>query len=100
MHEYFWIIEYILRTRASRAKYALLHAMALDKNYIDTADTRLIMPAVDYYEKHGNDVEKLRALMYLGTAQYNAGLYNQAIVSLGRADELSSGMLDCYIFTK
>lgn len=84
----------ILRTRANRAKYALLHAMALDKNYIDTADTRIIMPAVDYYEFHGSSVEKLKALMYLGTAQYNAGLYNQAIVSLGHADELSNGISD------
>lgn len=27
-----------LRTRPAKAKYSLLHAMALDKNYIDTAE--------------------------------------------------------------
>ncbi len=35
-----------LRGRAVKAKYALLHAIALDKNYIDTADTRIVQPAV------------------------------------------------------
>ena len=38
-----------LRTKAEKAKYSLLHAMALDKNYIDTTDTRIIAPAVEYY---------------------------------------------------
>ncbi len=83
-----------LRTRAVKAKYSLLHAMALDKNYIDTADTRIIQPAVDYYERHGSNEERLKALMYQGTVLQNAGLYNQAIVSLGQAAELSDGIND------
>ena len=42
-----------LTTRSLRAHYALLHAMALDKNWIDTTDVGVVMPAVDYYAKHG-----------------------------------------------
>lgn len=70
-----------LQSRASRAKYALLYAMALEKNYIDTTDTRIIRPAVDYYHKHGSADEKLKALYFLGRVQYNAKKYDQAIVS-------------------
>ena len=76
-----------LRTKAEKAKYSLLHAMALDKNYIDTADTKIIMPAVEYYGRHGSPEDRLKALMYLGVEQYNAGLYNQAIVSFHQASE-------------
>lgn len=42
-----------LTTRSLRAHYALLHAMALDKNWIDTTDVGVVMPAVEYYAKHG-----------------------------------------------
>ena len=38
-----------LTTRSLRAHYALLHAMALDKNWIDTTDVNVVMPAVEYY---------------------------------------------------
>ena len=32
-----------LTTRSLRAHYALLHAMALDKNWIDTTDVEVVM---------------------------------------------------------
>ena len=83
-----------LRTRQERAKFALLHAMALDKNYIDTADTRVVMPAVEYYEKHGSPEEKMKAYMYQGVEQYNAGYYNQAIVSFYDAAEDAHNIKD------
>lgn len=51
----------LLDTRALRAKYSLLHAMALDKNYIDTTDVRVVLPAVDYYSKHRAADEKMKA---------------------------------------
>ena len=76
-----------LRSRAVKAKYSLLHAIALDKNYIDTADTRIAQPAVDWYDRHGTPEERLKAWMYLGTEQYNGGRYNQAIVSFSQAAE-------------
>ena len=52
-----------LRGRAVKAKYSLLHAMALDKNYIDTADTRIVQPAIDWYSRHGSPEEKLTAYL-------------------------------------
>ena len=42
-----------LKGRSTKARFSLLHAAALDKNYIDTADTRIAQPAVDWYDRHG-----------------------------------------------
>ena len=38
-----------LRTKAQRARYSLLFTMALNRNWIDTTDLHLILPAVSYY---------------------------------------------------
>ena len=80
-----------LRSRAAKAKYSLLQAMALDKNYIDTTDVNVVMPAVDYYRRHGTSDERLKAYYYLGRIQENAGDYNSAAVTFsigeGYADD-------------
>ena len=83
-----------LTGRAVKAKYSLLLAMALDKNYIDTADTRIVQPAVDWYSRHGNPEEKLKAWMYLGIEQFNGQRYNEAIVSLYRAGDYAPKVSD------
>lgn len=83
-----------LRGRAAKASFALLHAAALDKNYIDTADTHVVQPAVDWYDRHGTPEQRLKAWMYLGIEEFNGGIYNQAIVSFIRAMEQSSGIRD------
>ena len=83
-----------LRGRPVKSKYSLLHAIALDKNYIDTADTRIVQPAVEWYDHHGSPEERLKAYMYLGTEQYNAGRYNQAIVSFSKAAEFADKVED------
>ena len=83
-----------LHGKEAKAKFALLHAIALDKNYIDTADTRVIQPAIDWYERHGTPEERLKAYLYLGAEQYNAALYDQAIVSFNKANEQSPFVQD------
>lgn len=81
------------RTEAMKAKFALLHAMALDKNYVDTTDVRVIMPAVRYYEHHGFADEKLKSLFYYGRIVYNAHNYENAVLifadALRHVDEVS-----------
>ena len=62
-----------LNRESTRARFSLLYAMALDKNYIDTTDISVIMPAVDYYEKHGNYNDKLNSYYYLGVIYQNTG---------------------------
>ncbi len=55
-----------LSRRKDKAKYALLYSQALDKNYIDKTNDSLILVAVDYYQEHGTDQEKMLAYYYLG----------------------------------
>jgi len=66
---------------AMKARFALLHAMALDKNWIDTTDVGVVMPAVEYYGKHGNTDQKIKAYYYLGRIQYNGSDFDDAMVS-------------------
>lgn len=83
-----------LRTRALRAHYALLHAMALDKNWIDTTDVNVVMPAVEYYAKHGTADQKMKAYYYLGRIYENQGDNNEAILAYTLADGASPGAKD------
>ena len=54
-----------LNTRGLRAHHALLHAMALDKNYIDVTDDSLALKAVNYYQKRGSRKNYARSLYYM-----------------------------------
>lgn len=83
-----------LTTRSLRAHYALLHAMALDKNWIDTTDENVVMPAVEYYAKHGTADQKMKAYYYLGRIQQNGYDLNSAIISLTQAEAASAGSKD------
>lgn len=70
----------VLKTRALRAKYSLLHVMALDKSYKDISAPGLLDPAVDYYSEHGSPDEKLKVLYYQGRVlQHEADLKGAAI---------------------
>ena len=79
----------ILRTRRLKAHHALLHAMALDKNYIDVTDDSLAKVAVDYFSKHGPKKYEARALYYLGLSYYYAGDYNKAIIEFTKAEKVA-----------
>ena len=79
----------LLTTRKLRSHHALLHATALDKNFIDIADDSLALVALDWYDKHGEKKYKARALYYLGLSYYYKGDYNQAILKLTEAEEVA-----------
>lgn len=79
-----------LKTKAVKARYSLLHAIALDKNYIDTTNVNIVMPAVYYYQKHGTVEDLFKAYYYLGRIQYNAGDYNSAAVTFSKAESLEN----------
>lgn len=76
-----------LLTRSRKARYALLKTMALDKNFIDTADINVILPAVEYYGRHGSPDNKLKSFMYLGRVYFNASQYDDAMSSFLIAEE-------------
>lgn len=83
-----------LESKKSKAKFSLLYAMALDKNYIDTTDVSVIMPAVEYYQKHGTSDEILKAFYYLGRLQYNDRDYNSAVVSFSKGERVCDDASD------
>lgn len=63
-----------------RAQFALLYAIALDKNYIDTTDIGVIRPAVEYYPKHGTAWQKMLTYYYEGRIHFNAKRDAEAII--------------------
>ena len=77
-----------------KARYALLHAMALDKNWIDTTDVAVVMPAVDFYDRHKPLTARAKPWYYLGRIQYNGRHYDEAILSFTRAKEYAAGLSD------
>jgi len=83
-----------LGSRALRARYALLHAIALDKNWIDTTDVGVVMPAVAYYERHKPLTARAKPWYYLGRIQYNGRNYDEAIISFIRAKEYAENLDD------
>lgn len=53
-----------LKSRALRARHALLYAQAMDKCYVDTDNDSLTSVALDYYKYHGTDHERALAYFY------------------------------------
>ena len=83
-----------LGTKALKAQYSLLYATALDKNYIDTTDLSVIIPAVEYYAKYGTPSQKMKAFFYQGCIYYNRGEDEHAMQNYLRALEDSAKVAD------
>ena len=69
-----------LNTKALRARYSVLFAMALDKNYIDTTALSILEPTVAYYEKYGSPKDKMLSYYYLGRIYSNRKDYPNAVI--------------------
>ena len=85
-----------LKSRRSEAHHALLHAMALDKNYIDVTDDSLASVAVKYYQKHGPKKYLARALYYKGLSYYYNKEYDKSIVELSKAESIAASSDSLY----
>ena len=86
-----------LKTKHDRAYHALLHAMALDKNYIDVDDDSLASVALEYYSKYGPKKYEARSLYYLGIAYYYKKDYTKAILEFTKAAEVASKCDSLYL---
>ena len=86
-----------LKTPRNRAHHALLHAMALDKNYIDVTDDSIAQVAVDYYSRKGADKNKARAYYYLGLAYYYQEEYDKAILEYSKAERIAEKCDSLYL---
>lgn len=79
----------VLRTERQRAHHALLHAMALDKNYIDVSEDSIASVAVNYYSRKGPMKYRARAYYYLGLAYYYQQDYDRAILEFTKAEKVA-----------
>ena len=68
-----------LNSNELRARYSLLYATALDKTFIDTTNLSIILPASEYFSKHGSSDEKMRSYFYQGRIYSNRGDVDQAM---------------------
>lgn len=77
-----------LITNRLKAEYGLTLAAALDKNYIDTTDCRIIIPAISYFKRRKPRDNYQKALYYLGRIQQNGGNLAESSISLKAAEDL------------
>lgn len=87
----------LLKSDRLRAHHALLHAMALDKNYIDVSDDSLASVALSYYSRKGPEKYLARAQYYLGLSYYYAGDYNKAILEFTKAERIAEDSDSLYL---
>lgn len=80
-----------------RAKYGLIHSIALDKNYIDVTSDSLIRFSTRYYDYKGSPEQRMRAYYYLGRVQENNREYLPAILSLLDAAQYADAVDDNYL---
>lgn len=86
-----------LNTARTEAHHALLHAMALDKNYIDVTEDSIAKVATEYYKKHGPRRNYARALYYLGKSYYYNEEYDKAILEYSKAEKVAEGCDSLYL---
>ena len=79
-----------LRNNGLKAHHALLHAMALDKNYIDVTDDSLASVAVRYYSNRGPKKYLARSLYYKGLSYFYDGKYDISIIELSKAEPVAA----------
>lgn len=82
---------------SNRARYALLHSQALDKNYIDVTSDSLISVAVEYYKDKDDMRSKFLSYYYLGRVHANGERYLQATSSLMESEQLVEEVGDNYL---
>ena len=86
-----------LKSRAQKARFALLYSQAMDKCYIDTDNDSLISVAVKYYSKRGSDHEKALAYYYESVMYRNAKNTDAQVASLVKAQKYAENTEDPYL---
>lgn len=89
-----------LDSKPAQARYALLMSMALDKNYIDTTDFKVLQPAIDYYLSKGTPNEKLRTYYYQGRIFQNQGDRDNALNTFAKAIDVAPQCSDSLVIAR
>ena len=86
-----------LKSRAQKARFALLYSQAMDKCYIDTDNDSLISVAVKYYSKRGSDHEKAMAYYYESVMYRNAKNTPAQVESLVKSQKYAENITDHFL---
>lgn len=86
----------------SKARYALLKSMALDKNYIDLKHFDVLQPAIDYYitAHRGAASDRMRTYYYQGRIFENQGELGLAMKSYIHGTEQSRYGMDSLVLAR
>jgi len=84
----------ILTTRKTRARHALLHSIALDKNHIDITNDSTINIAINWYSRHGSHDSRFKAYYYQARIYENAGNSELALESIIKAESINYSKVD------
>ena len=71
----------------NKAQHSLLHAMALDKCYINVTSDSIIAPAARYYRHHGSADDRMKALLYQAKILKNRGELSESAILYSKAEE-------------
>ncbi len=80
----------------SRAEFARVFSMALDKNYIDVEDDSLALVAWNYYKKRPLSRERMLSAYSLGRVQLNKQDYIASMLSFRRSLEDARQLVDAH----
>ena len=72
--------------KADKAKLALLHSIALDKNRIDLKTDSILSPAIRYYARKGSIEDQVKTLYYSARIYENSRDYENALRTLVNAE--------------
>ena len=86
----------LFHSRRNKAQHSLLHAMALDKCYINVTSDSIISPAARYYRHHGSADNKLKALFYQGKVYQYRHEYGDAAILFSKAEDLTNKAEDAH----
>lgn len=86
-----------VRGKSVEARLSLLRSMALDKNAMDTADVSIVLPAVRYYGRRGDELRKAQAYFYYGRILQNGGDDEPALEAISKAELYAERTDDLYL---
>lgn len=86
-----------VRGKSVESRLSLLRSMALDKNAMDTADVSIVLPAVRYYGRRGDELRKAQAYFYYGRILQNGGDDEAALEAISKAELYAERTDDLYL---
>lgn len=86
----------VVRGRALRARYSLLHTMALDKCYEDITVPGLLEDATAWFSRHGSPDDRMKTCYYQGRIFQDQGDLSQAAIAYSRAESYAAQAKDSH----